>query len=241
MTDNLHSSLGAALLGKTREAVIGLLFTLPDKALHVREIARRTGFAAPTVARELRLLERAGVLTSETTGRQLEYRADPACPLFPELKSLAAKTWGIRGRIGSALGELGGIDCAFVFGSFAAGEPHAGSDIDVIVIGSVELAVLAEVASRVTSEVGRAVNPKLYRPAEWSRKLGEGNPFVRSVAAGPRLFVVGDERVLDAIAEPRKARREKAAEPPPTYAKGARKPPSGRARVPAGRKASRRS
>ena len=219
MTDNLRPSLGAALLGKTREAVIGLLFTLPDQALHVREIARRTGFAAPTVARELRLLEEAGVLTSETAGRQLEYRANPACPLFPELKSLAAKTWGIRGRIATALGGLAGIDCAFVFGSFAAGEPHAGSDVDVIVLGSIELAVLAEVASRVTSEVGRPVNPRLYRPAEWSRKLGEGNHFVSSAAAGLKLFVVGDETVLDAIAEPRKARRKKAAQPPSAHAK----------------------
>ena len=241
MTDNPRSSLGATLLGKTREAVIGLLFTKPEKALHVREIARRTGFAAPTVARELRLLEEAGVLTSETAGRQLEYLANPACPLFPELKSLAAKTWGIRGRIAAALAGLPGIDCAFVFGSFASGASHPGSDVDVIVIGSVDLAVLADVVSRVTSEVGRAVNAKLYRPAEWSRKLGEGNHFVESVAAGPKLFVVGDERVLDAIAEPRKARREKAAESTSTYAKGARKPPSGRARVPAGLKAKRRS
>lgn len=241
MADNRRPSLGAALLGKTREAVIGLLFTQPDKALHVREIARRTGFAAPTVARELRLLEEAGVLTSETAGRQLEYLANPACRLFPELKSLAAKTWGIRGRIAGVLAGLPGIDCAFVFGSFASGESHAGSDVDVIVIGSVELAVLADVASRVTSEVGRAVNPKLYRSVEWSRKLGEGNHFVQSVAAGPKLFVVGDERVLDAIAEPRTARREKAAEPTSTYAKGGRKPPPGRARVPAGLKAKRRS
>ena len=37
------------------------------------------------------------------SGRQLHYRADPACPLFPELRSIATKTWGVRGRIGAAL------------------------------------------------------------------------------------------------------------------------------------------
>ena len=44
------ANLGTALLGRTREAVIGLLFTDPAQGLHVREIARRTGFSAPTPA-----------------------------------------------------------------------------------------------------------------------------------------------------------------------------------------------
>ena len=169
MANTIRNPIGSALLGKTREAVIGLLFTNPDQSLHVREIARRTGFSAPTVARELRMLEEVGVLVSVASGRQLHYRADPACPLFPELRSIATKTWGVRGRIGAALEGLDGIDCAFVFGSFAAGNAHADSDIDVIVIGYCDFAVLSEAMSSVSSEVARTVNAKLYRPAEWKR------------------------------------------------------------------------
>jgi predicted nucleotidyltransferase len=241
MANKSRTSIGAALLGKTREAVIGLLFATPEHALHVREIARRTGFSAPTVARELRLLEGAGVLTSTVSGRQVQYRPDPSCPLLPELQSIAAKTWGIRGRIAAALDGVPDVACAFVFGSFAAGNPHPGSDVDLIVIGSADYAVLSEAMSRVSSEVGRAVHAKLYRPAEWARKLADGNVFVVSVAAGPKHFVVGDEGVLSADTESRTARGKKAAEPSPADAKGDRKPSQGRARLRGGGKASGRS
>jgi predicted nucleotidyltransferase len=216
--------LGVTLLGKTREAVIGLLFSAPGEAFHVREIARRTGFAVPTVARELRLLEAAGVLSSRLAGRQVEFKADPACPLYQELQSIAVKTWGIRGRLAAGLEGLRGIHCAFVFGSFASGGSHPGSDIDLLVIGSIGLSVLADACSRVETDVGRTVSAKLYRPAEWSRKLWEGNEFIASVAAGPKLFVVGDEGALSALGESGAARRKTAAQSSPAHAKGGRKP-----------------
>jgi predicted nucleotidyltransferase len=233
--------IGAALLGKAREAVIGLLFSAPGGELHVREIARRTGFSAPTIARELRLLEDAGVLLSTTVGRQVHYRPDPAGLLFPELQSIATKTWGIRGRVSAGLEGLRGIDCAFLFGSFAAGQPHQGSDVDLLVIGSIDFAVLSEAMTNVSADIGRTVNGKLYRPGEWARKLRDGNSFIASVAAGPKLFVVGDEGVLNAVGESRAARGAAAAEPPRPYASGNRKPSQGGTRLRRSRKTSRRS
>ncbi len=241
MSDINRTSLGATLFGRAREAVIGLLFTTPKGALHVREIARRTGFSAPTIARELRLLEAAGVLMSEVSGRQLEFRADPSCPLYGELRAIAMKTWGIRGRIALALEGLAGIECAFVFGSLASGNDHPGSDVDLAVIGTITFAVLSDACSRVESEVGRAVSVKLYRPREWSRKLRDRNPFLLALADGPKVFVIGDERALNAIGEPGAAGREASSQPPPARAKGTREPPPGGSSVSARRKAGRRA
>jgi predicted nucleotidyltransferase len=235
------SSLGAALLGRTREAVIGLLFTDPAMGLHVREIARRTGFSAPTVARELRMLEAVGVVTSEAIGRQVSYRANPACAIYLELQSIAVKTWGIRGRVATVISGLDGVDVAFIFGSFAAGQAHPTSDVDVIVIGSVDYAVLSEAMSRVSTDVGRSVNAKLYRPGEWSRKLSENNHFLAAVESGPKLFLTGNEEVLGAIGASRAARGAKAAEPAPAYSARGRKPSIDRARVSRRRKPARHS
>ncbi|HYC36301.1 MAG TPA: nucleotidyltransferase domain-containing protein [Usitatibacter sp.] len=236
---SLQTSIGAALLGRTREAVIGLLFLDPAIGLHVREIARRTGFSAPTVARELRILEAAGVVTSEAIGRQLSYRANPTCVLYAELKSIALKTWGLRGRVGTSILSLDGIDAAFIFGSFAAGQAHPTSDVDVIVIGSVDYAVLSEAMSRVSTEVGRSVTAKLYRAGEWARKVADDNHFMSAVMAGPKLFLVGDEEVLGGIVESGTARGAKAAEPAPAYSSRGRKPPVHRARVSRRRKPAR--
>lgn len=195
-------SLGAMLFGKAREAVIGLLFSEPDRALHVRDVARRSGFSAQTIARELRQLAGAEVLTAEVAGRQLFYRANPACPLFEELRSIAVKTWAVQGPISAALQHLDGIDCAFIFGSYASGSQHAGSDIDLLAIGSIDFAVLSEAMSGVSPQVGREISVKLYRPEEWRRKLNEGNSFLLTVARGPKIYLAGNEGVLNGIGKP---------------------------------------
>lgn len=187
------------------------------------------------------MLEAVGVLTSEAIGRQVSYRANRACALFPELKSIAIKTWGLRGRVATAISGMEGIGAAFIFGSFAAGQAHPTSDVDVIVIGTVDYAVLSEAMSRVSTDVGRSVNAKLYRPAEWRRKLAENNHFLAAVASGPKLFLAGNEEVLGAIGESRTARGAKAAEPARAYAARGRKPPGDRARVSRRHKSSRHS
>lgn len=221
----LPPSPGASLFGRSREAVIGLLFSEPGVSLHVREIARRAGFSAPTIAMELRNLGRAGVLVAEEQGRQLHYKANPAFPLYEELKAIAVKTWGIQGRIASAISRVPGVLCAFIFGSFAKGTAHAASDIDLLVIGTAEFAIVAAAATEASGAIGRPVGVQLYRDAEWKKKLGEGNRFVTEVAAGPKIFVVGDEEVLDALGKSRKAGGAKAHRRAPSHATRNRKPP----------------
>ena len=78
--------------------------------------------------------------------------------------------------------------------------PPPGSPEDLplylLVIGSLDFAVLSEAMASVSVGAGRTVNAKLYRPVEWRRKLEEGNAFVAAVASGPKLFAVGDEAAL---------------------------------------------
>lgn len=111
------------------------------------------------------------------------------------------KTWAVQGQISAALEPLGGIECAFVFGSHAAGTQHSGSDIDLLVIGSIDFSVLSEAMSGVSRQVGREISSKLYRPDEWRRKLDEGNSFLLTVARGPKIYVAGNEGVLNGIGD----------------------------------------
>ena len=218
-------SLGAMLFGKAREAVIGVLFSEPDRPLHVRDIARRSGFSAQTIGRELRQLAGAEVLTSEESGRQLFYRANPACPLFQELRSIAVKTWAVQGQMAAVLEPLEGIECAFIFGSYAAGTQHGRSDIDLLVIGNIDFAVLSEAMSGVSSLVGREISVKLYRPEEWGRKQGEGNSFLLGVAQGPKIFVFGNEGALNGLGKPGANGRASPARSPHARPPRGRKPP----------------
>ena len=80
------------LLGGTRSAVLSALFRHPEAALHVRELARITGASPGSLHRELRALAELGLLLRQEAGRQVHYRANPACPVFDELAGLLRKT-----------------------------------------------------------------------------------------------------------------------------------------------------
>jgi predicted nucleotidyltransferase len=201
------------LFGKTRRAVLGLLFTRPDESFHLREVARLSGAPLGPVQREVAALTAAGLLIREPRGRQVFYRLDSRCPVFNELKSLVLKTAGLVDLLRQALAPLAGsLRVAFVFGSFARGEHGHASDVDLLVIGKVTFADLAAALRVTQARLGRVVNPTVYSPDEFRRKRDAGNHFLSRVIAGPKLFVVGGEDDLAAMATERMA---EAARPEP--------------------------
>ena len=136
----MQQSLSAVLFPGYRRRVLGLLLLAPDQALHGREIARRTGLPSGTVIRELNRLTDAGLLKREKRGNQSLYSADRACPVFEEVAGMLRKTSGAADVIAEALAPLSDqIEKAFVHGSFAKGTAKAGSDIDVLIVGAVDL------------------------------------------------------------------------------------------------------
>jgi len=83
-----RADLASALFGKTRRAVLSLLFCHADEAFYLRQIVRLTGAGLGAVQRELKALTRAGIIHRETRGRQVYYQANMKCTGFAELKSL---------------------------------------------------------------------------------------------------------------------------------------------------------
>jgi predicted nucleotidyltransferase len=194
LTTEVSSS--SSLFGRAREAVIGILFGEPGARFHVREIARQAGLSAPTIARELSLLKQAGVVKAEAVGNQLVFTADDSYPLAPELRSIAIKTWGVIGRLRTALKSRKDVEAAFVFGSYASGTAGPTSDIDLLVISDGPYVEYADMAARLSDELHRTVSLKLYRHPEWRKKRDEGNSFVVRLAKEQKIFVAGNEEVL---------------------------------------------
>jgi predicted nucleotidyltransferase len=201
--------LGDVLFGRNRGKVLGLLLGNPDRSYYLREIAAAIGTKPGTIAPELALLDRLGLLVSKRIGNQLFYRADQESPIFKELQALVAKTGGIFQLLGSALEKLSSrIDCAFVFGSFARQEETTHSDVDLLVIGRVELDdVLAQLQS-VEKQIQRPINPTVYSPEDFSAKVGGGSHFVTAILRGAKVFIVGDENELRRVSrqQPSEAR-----------------------------------
>jgi len=202
----LPLSLATHLLGGTRSAVLAALLLHPESALHVRELARVTGTSPGSLHRELRALTTLGLLLRQETGRQVNYQANTACPVFEELAGLLRKTVGVADVLRAALMPLADdIDLAFVYGSVAAGQESTRSDVDVMVLGRAGFGVVAQALAPTHGILRREVNPTVMKPADFRRKCKAGEGFVLNVLWGPKLWLIGNDDDLAELAQDRSA------------------------------------
>lgn len=195
-------TLASLLFTAYRQRVLGLLLLHPERAYHLREIARLTATQPGTLARELNKLVEAGVLARQKVGNQLQYSADRQCPVFEELASILRKTSGLSEVLAEALLPLAErIDMAFVFGSMASGQTRASSDIDLLLIGDLGFAEAVAALYPLQETLAREINPKIYRLEEWRQSLREQSGFIRDVLGKPKLFIIGSEAELERLEE----------------------------------------
>lgn len=199
------ASLADALFGKVKQAAIGVLFSKPDRPLHVREIARLGGVSAPAMHKELKALSAVGILTAARRGNQLLFQANAACPLFEELHGIAVKTSGVADQVRQALANVNGMESAFIFGSLARGEDRSDSDVDVFVLGSCSYHDVLDALQPMERRIGRPINPIVYSPTELKERLAENNAFAQRILADKRIHLIGDKRGLEAFQSPQAA------------------------------------
>lgn len=186
------SSLMDLLFPAARQRALAVLLLQPQSSFHLRELARLTDSHAGTLAREVDKLARTGLLVRSEQGNQVRYGADTSHPLFNDLAALFRKTHGVVPAVRDALAPLDAqIGLALVFGSIARGTPSPGSDVDLLVLGSVDFMALAQAVFPLHAALGREVNTVLYTPEEFAQRARSGDAFARDILAKPKLFVKG--------------------------------------------------
>lgn len=195
-------SVGSALFGATRQAVLRLLFGYIDRHFYQRQIIGSLRLGSGTVQRELERLAGAGVLTRTVEGRQTYFQANRGCPVFEELHGLVRKTFGAAELLRAGLATLAvKVQLAFIYGSMATGSETTGSDVDVMVVGKrISMHDVVTALAEAERDLGREVNPSVYRTEEFCRKLAQGQHFLSSVVSGPKIFLIGDENELAGLA-----------------------------------------
>lgn len=190
-------SLASVLFPDYRRKVLALLLLHPESSYHQREIARLTETQSGTLSRELVKLVAAGLAVKTRVGNQQHYRANRECPIFEELASILRKTSGLTDILAEALSPIADrISAAFVFGSMASGKASAGSDIDLMILGTVTFREVVAVLYPCQETLGREINPKVYQREEWQRLLAEGGAFITDLLEKPKVFVIGDASYL---------------------------------------------
>jgi len=184
--------LSETLFGRTRGAVLSVLYGHVGKGFYLRQLARLTDIALGPVQREIRQLVEAGLVTRKTVGAQTLYSANQKSPVFREIKSLVNKTVGMRDILADALDPLRErINLAFVYGSVARSRETENSDVDLMIVGKVDFDEVIAGLAGAEKTLNREVNPTVYSIREFGKKV-RGN-FLKTVLADKKLFIIGDE------------------------------------------------
>jgi len=189
------SALSDTLFGRTRGAVLAVLFGHVGESYYLRQLARLTGITLGPVQRELRQLVDDGLVVRKTQGMHALYRANEDSPVFAEMRSLVAKTVGIHDVLLAALRPLERkINLAFVYGSVARSREGRQSDVDLMIVGRAHFGDVVERIAEAQKSLNREINPTVYTVNEF-RSKARGN-FLKTVLGEKKLFLIGDENVL---------------------------------------------
>jgi len=193
------------LLGsRVRAKVLGWLFTHTDERYFVRQLTALLNEDSTNLSRELSRLEKMGLLVSTTSGKQKYYQSNPQSPIFNEMHGLMIKTAGVADVLRYALAPASErINLAFIFGSVAGTTENKASDMDVMIIGDIKFGDVVSLLSPVQKSLSREINPVVYPLDEFITRVREEQYFIKNVLSDPKIFLIGDESVLNRLVQSR--------------------------------------
>ena len=186
-----NPTLKALFTSETRIKVLSHFFLHPDESFYLRQLERLLKKPVGQLSPELSNLERIQLLTSCQEGNQRRYSINKDFALYDELKTIFLKTAGAGDVIRESLSKLAGIELAFIYGSFAKGEEHIGSDIDIMIVGEAPDRNVGRAISDAEKKLKRTVNYSLYERKEVKARFKKKDNFVTTVFNEPRITILG--------------------------------------------------
>jgi predicted nucleotidyltransferase len=178
---------------KNRAELLRLFFTNPEESFYLQEIGRVIGKKPGVFHRTINNMEKEGVLVSERRANARYFRVCKEYPLYAELKSMVFKTIGIIGSVKDVLKRMGGIEYAFVYGSYAKGKDNHLSDIDLVIVGACDEDMLIKECDKLEELLKREINYKLYTVSEFKKNVKEMEPFLLNILNEKKLMLIGEE------------------------------------------------
>jgi len=176
---------------KSRVKILELLLLNPVEEFHLREISRRTRVSAPYVKREMTNLMNLGLVLKRSQGNLTLFKFNKNSPIAEDLKRIFLKTESFGRFIQDSLKEIGDIEFALIYGSFAKGEEAETSDIDLLIVGDVNERKMLGIAEKIEERVGREVNYTAWTENEFEKKARERIPLLEEIVNTPIIMIVG--------------------------------------------------
>lgn len=166
---------------KNQILILEVFFNHPERAYYLRELARILGKEPGVFQRDINKLVENGVLEDYYKASRRFFKLNKNYHLFKELKSIFFKTVGIKGMLQKELKKIKGIKTALLYGSFAKGKERDASDIDLLIVGSINEDELIYLITGLEKKFDREINYTLVAEKEFQKRLKEGNSFLKNI------------------------------------------------------------
>jgi len=184
------------IISKVRIKLLEIFLYQLSEIFYVRQLVRMTGEEINAVRRELIRLEGAGMLKKEPRGNRLYYWFNKRHPLFGDLLSLIHKTAGLGGQIVKNKNKIGRVNFALMSGRFARRLPTREGEVDLLVVGEIEMPKLVAIIKEEEKGLKKEVNYSVMTRQEFEFRRKRRDPFLLGILASSRIMLIGDEENL---------------------------------------------
>ena len=185
---------------KVRGKLLGVLFSNPTKKYYLSELARLVDASAGNAQRELQRFLRDELILREKKANLVFYSLNQRHALFPEIRSIILKTFGIEGELHALLKKCKAVPFALIYGSFARKEEKGESDIDLLIISDKNLEKFYSDLRKLESQFHREINPTAYSEKEFKQKLSAHDSFLTNILNQPHKVLKGEPGEFKAAA-----------------------------------------
>lgn len=187
---------------KTRVKLLHIFFHSPERPFYVRELARLAESQLNAVRRELSNLQKVGLITpavvdvqdmpeNNGTGRSKYYRLDPACLLYPELRSLLFKAQILYERelIELLKAKAGKIKILLFTGCFTDAR---NAETDILLVGEIRPMLVSKLVTDFEKKMGKSLRYTIMSEKEFSDRREIGDKFLYSIFEGKHVTAVDE-------------------------------------------------
>lgn len=170
-----------SLRSKITQKILNLFFSNEKEKFYINELAKLIKENPSNVYKKLIEFKREGLFSDEFQGKERYFFLNHKYPFLKEYKKIVLKGFGFEKILKEKLEKLGGVESAYIFGSYAKDQLSLESDIDLLIIGGFNTLKLQKILLEVQRLTGREINSIELTKKEFERKKREEDPFLKDI------------------------------------------------------------
>ena len=180
-------------VSEVRVKILKLMLPNPTTPFHVRALVRAVGTEINAIRRELNRLTKLGLLKRRPSGNRVYFTVNTASHYYPELLSLVSKEMTLGQKIIASAKQLGGVKFAVLSRAFSRGRQSSLLDIDLFLVGSLNLEVLEKIIAEEEKNLNKEIHYSVMGEDEFLFRKRKNDQFVMRILTQSRTMLIGDE------------------------------------------------